>query len=156
MAINPNTDFTAYTPLSAAQQNRFPRGVMSYVQSTSNATVTTSEVITLTAPSFTAVANRYYRITYYEPAAQTPAGAGNYVLSKIRRTNLAGTQLQGGQLQNSGATQVGNTLVTTIVTTFSAGSVVLVASGLSSSGSVTWFRGSDFPAFLVVEDIGPA
>lgn len=156
MAINPNTNFSSGAVLTADQQNRFPRGIMAYVQNTSNATITTTEAVTLTAASFTAVANRYYKITYHESAATTPAGATNYCLSGIRITSATGTKLMGAQLQNSGASQVANTLVTTWVGTLSAGSTVIVATGAVNAGTVTWYRGAEFPAFLVVEDIGPA
>jgi len=156
MAINPNTDFSTGAVLTAAQQNRFPRGIMAYAQNTSNATVTTTETVLLTATTFTAVANRYYKITYHESAATTPAGATNYLLSGIRITNATGTKLMGAQLQNSGASQVANTLDTVWVGTLSAGSTVIVATGAVNSGSVTWYRGAEFPAFIVVEDIGPA
>ncbi len=156
MAINPNTEFTSGQVFTASQANRFPRGIMAYVQSTTNATVTATEAVTLTAASFMAVPNRYYKITYHESAATTPAGATNYCLSSIRITNVAGTKLMGAQLQNSGASSVANTLVTTWVGTLAQGSTVIVASAAVNTGSVTWYRGSEFPAFLVIEDIGPA
>ena len=45
MAINPNTDFSSGAVLTAAQQNRFPRGVMAYAQTTtSDATITVEEI----------------------------------------------------------------------------------------------------------------
>ena len=37
MAINPNTDFTAGAVLTAAQQNRFPRGVVALTFDTATA-----------------------------------------------------------------------------------------------------------------------
>jgi len=44
MAINPNTDFSVSDVLTAAQQNRFPRGVVAYttVTATDN-NITTEE-----------------------------------------------------------------------------------------------------------------
>jgi hypothetical protein len=155
MAINPNVDFVSGDVLTAAQQNRFPRGVMALATSTSNGSFST-ETTQLTTASFTAVANRYYRITYYDPAVQTPAGAGNFTAGRIRLTNSSGTQYALGQLQASGGTQVGNTLNVSVVTTLSAGSTVLVATLEANTGTQNAFRGATFPAFLVVEDIGPA
>jgi hypothetical protein len=61
MAINPNTDFTAGQVLTAAQQNRFPRGVMGYAVSTANHALTTSTSdVTGMSLTFTGVANRLY------------------------------------------------------------------------------------------------
>lgn len=62
MAVNPNTDFTAGQILTAAQQNRFPRGAMGYASSTANLSLTTTsqDVLSLT---FTAVTGRLYRAT---------------------------------------------------------------------------------------------
>jgi hypothetical protein len=75
MAISPNVDFVSGAILTAAQQNQFPRGIMQRVASTSSATGTNTETVTLTLPAFTAVANRYYRITYFEPYIETLAAA---------------------------------------------------------------------------------
>ena len=46
MAINPNTDFSAGAVLTAAQQNRFPRGVVAFSSSqTSSAAIGTTETV---------------------------------------------------------------------------------------------------------------
>jgi len=42
MAINPNTDFTSGAVLTAAQQNRFPRGVMALATSSTSYVLTTT------------------------------------------------------------------------------------------------------------------
>jgi hypothetical protein len=156
MAINPNTDFSTGQVLTAGQQNRFPRGVMALVTSASNGTFSNTETAQLTTASFTALADRYYKITYFDPAVQTPAGAGNFTVSRLRITSVSGTQFASGQLQASGATQAANTLELVAVTPLPAGSVVLVASLQSNTGTQNAFRGAAFPAFLLVEDIGPA
>lgn len=156
MAINPNTDFLAGAVLTAAQQNRFPRGVMAFATSTTSPAITTTETVLLTTASFTAVANRNYRITYYEPAVQTAAGAANYVTNRIRLTNAAGTQFGAGQIQQSGATQVANALCVVTVTTLTAGATVIVGTSQLNTGSTNAFRSAGSAAFLIVEDIGPA
>lgn len=155
MAINPNTNFTAGAVLTADQQNRFPRGVVAYVQSTTSTTFA-GETVQLTTSAFTAVANRYYRVTYYEPSVQTPAGATNYTFAYIRLTNISGTQLRYGQLQASGASQVANVLNVSGVMTFSAGSTVLVATLTANTGTQNAFRSATSVGYLLVEDIGPA
>ena len=156
MAVNPNTDFTSGSVLTAAQQNRFPRGIMAFVQSTTSDTTITAEEIQLTSASFTAVANRYYRITYYEPQIVTPATAGAFVTSGIRLTNLAGTRYQTGIMQNAPATGVNFSMTTVWVGTLTAGSTVIVSTLTCSSGTAGATRSATAPGQLTVEDIGPA
>ena len=93
MAINPNTDFTAGQVLTAAEQNRFPRGIVAFVESTSSSGAITAQTVTLTAPAFTAVANRYYKITYFEPVLQ-PSGPPGFITARLRLNNVSGTELQ--------------------------------------------------------------
>jgi hypothetical protein len=153
MPINPNTDFSSGAVLTAAQQNRFPRGIVAFAQTTTTDASITSEEVTLTSSSFTAVANRYYRIHYYEPQISTAGGAGTFFVGKIRRTNISGTILQ------SGIIQVGeNNFYLHIMWTgtLTAGSTTIVATGVSSGAAWTATRSSTAPAQLIVEDIGPA
>ena len=156
MAINPNTDFSSGAVLTADQQNRFPRGVMARNEVTASDTTITAEEVQITGSSFTAVANRYYRITYYEPQIGLPATAGVFGLARIRLTNLVGTQLQLGIVQNAPATGVSYSQPTVWVGTLTAGSTVVVATLLCSSGTATATRSATAPAQLIVEDIGPA
>jgi len=158
MAINPNTDFSSGAILTADQQNRFPRGVMALATSTTSYTLTTSEVIaTGMSVSFTAVANRYYRITYFEPQAQTASFASNTSLT-LRQTNASGTVLQNTVFQNeSNATdQSGMTVIRTM--TFTAGSITVVGTAKCSltTGTPQLIRDSTRQAQLLIEDIGPA
>ena len=156
MAINPNTDFTSGSVLTAAQQNRFPRGVVAFTAVTSSDTTITVEEIQITATTFTAVASRYYRITYFEPQVTTPATSGATITARIRPTNLAGTQIVQSQVQNSAAVATGYSICCSCVTTFGAASVVIVASLQSSTGTSTATRSATAPAYILVEDIGPA
>lgn len=68
MAINPNTDFTTGAILTAAQQNRFPRGVMG-TQTLTTAFATTAPNTTAQDSgmtlTFTEQSGRIYRITAY-------------------------------------------------------------------------------------------
>jgi hypothetical protein len=156
MAINPNTDFTAGQVLTAAQMNRFPRGIVAYAERVSNFGCTTSEQVAITASTFTAVANRYYKITYFEPGANPIPGAGNSITTKIRLTNASGTIYQTTNRQESGATSVTNPLMAETVETFAAGSVVIVGTAIANTSTPTLFAGATQPAFILVEDIGPA
>jgi hypothetical protein len=73
---------------------------------------------------YVAVANRYYRIKYYEPTANPAAGAGSFIDLRIKH---GATQLQNDNTYDktlSGATSAANKSATTlcfVVTTFSAG-----------------------------------
>lgn len=131
-------------------------GLVASGSATSNSSITTTEAVQVTASTFTAVASRYYKITYYEPIITPAAGAGNYITLNIRLTNASGTVYTSGQSQATGATAgsaIGN-LVT--IQTFSAGSVVLVGSAIVNTGSGACYRGATAPARILVEDIGPA
>ena len=156
MAIAPNTTFVAGNILTAAQMNALPFGVVAFAQSTANDATITAEEIQITASTFTAIANRNYRITYYEPQVTMPSTVGVFVQSRIRLTNLAGTQYQVGLIQNSEATTVAFSMATVWIGTLTAGSTVIVASLLCSSGTATATRGANQPAQITVEDIGPA
>lgn len=151
MAINPNTDFTAGAVLTAAQQNRFPRGVMAFTAVTTSDTTITTEEVQVTGSSFTAVANRYYKVTYYEPGISATNTSGN---ARIRLTNIAGTvyQLQGFAVPSAG----GGFVHMSAVTTLTAGATNFVATLSSDSGTIQATRSSTRYAFLLVEDIGPA
>lgn len=156
MAISPNDNFTAGQILTATECNQFPRGIVAFAQSTANDTTITAEEIQLTASTFTAVANRYYRIIYHEPKVSTPATAGASVNSRLRLTNLAGAQLQIGEMQNAPATAISFSMNTVWVGTLTAGSTVIVASLSCSSGTAGTTRSATQPAQITVEDMGPA
>ena len=158
MAINPNTQFSSGAVYTADQANRFPRGVMALAtSSTSYVLTTTLTATTGMSVTFTAVANRYYKITYYEPQAQTPGAASTYTELDLRLTNAAGAS-QGTSLIFTPSTLI-QTGVTVVATkTFSAGSVTLVGCALSSSttGAPNLIRSAPRAAILLVEDIGPS
>ena len=155
MAINPNTDFSSGAVLTAAQQNRFPRGVMAYVEATGLETYGTTEAVKLTAPAFTAVANRYYKMTYFEPTIQLASGTSQTSEMRIRQTNASGTVFAFSQLQSQSATQTSQFGITQTFVTLSAGSITVVATMKSSTGTPALFRSGN-RAFLLVEDLGPA
>lgn len=152
MAINPNTDFTAGAILTAAQQNRFPRGVMAVGNKTSvqNGITTATEIVN--SGSFTAVANRYYRITF--TAYNNYKTTTGDVQFRIQKTSTAGTQIASTNRTAVGATQFGATVVA--VTTLTAGAQTVIGSITSSTGSVASEPSATAPAQIIVEDIGPA
>jgi hypothetical protein len=150
-----NTDFTAGQILTAAQQNNFPRGQMAYVESTTAAFPIGAEQVQLTTPSFTAVAGRRYKITYYEPAMANNSGGTPVNVMRIRLTNITGTILQSGS--NAVVTTNGRiSPCITRVVTLSAGATVLVATMASVGNVGICNRDADNIACLIVEDIGSA
>ena len=150
MAITPNTLFSSGAIYTADQANRFPRGVMQYnTNSTTDASVTAEE-IQITLSAFTAATGRLYRISYYEPGfgSSTPAA----MTMRIRLTNLAGAVQQTGIVYNTG-TQQQNGFIQSVVS-FTAGSIVLVATLQNSTGTGSANRSATAQGVLMVEDIG--
>ena len=127
-----------------------PWGLVSFGTFTSGSSVssffTTTNMPTVT---FTAVANRYYKITWYEP--EVVANGYNYL--ELRQTNATGTLLSRAWADVSGE-GVAMTIMAGPLT-FSAGSVTLVTV-LNTSGNGFCTRGASEVARLIVEDIGPA
>ena len=157
MAINPNTDFVAGQILTAAQMNRFPRGIVAEASSTTtNSSITSTEAITITASTFTAVANRYYRITYIEPSAAPSTGVQNTIFTKIRLTNASGTTYGQGQYQQETNNATNCTITIVALATFSAGSVVVVGTAVVNGGTGNLARSASAIARIIVEDVGPA
>ena len=148
---NPNTAFSSGAVYTADQANRFPRGLMAYNAVTTSDTTITAEEIQITAPAFTAVAGRLYRLTYYEPGFGGSAGA--QLTMRIRLTNLAGAIQQQGIVYNNSFYQQNGIIVG--YSTFSAGSVVLVGTCQQSAGTGTANRSATAFAVISVEDVGP-
>jgi hypothetical protein len=158
MAINPNTDFTTGAVYTADQANRFPRGIVAEATSnTSSGAIGTSETVTLTSSSFTAVANRYYKITYNEPVVQA-SGPPGFMTFRIRLTNISGTVLQYVDAEPVVSTGSDGQVVTLLVmTTLTAGSTVIVATARANSSTLTCYGGAPgVVRQLIIEDIGPA
>ena len=160
MSISPNTQFYSGNIFTAVQANQFPRGIMGFASSTSNYTLTTTMTATTgMSVTFTAVASRYYKITYYEPIAETTTVSGGQTNLKIFQTSTAGTQLTSTVLQNSAALKVlGGVSAIAIISNFTAGSNTVIGAGstTSTTGTPLLQRNLFFPSFILVEDMGPA
>jgi hypothetical protein len=149
-----NTTFTSGQILTAAQMNNLPWGVAALTSKTSDSAITTTETVFITA-SFTAVANRYYRITYFEGDIYNANGANPAnIIGRIRTgTTTAGTELQFATLATlPGGEGIINAVV---VKTFTAGAQSVCASLVQSLGTGTAFHTATRPGQLIVEDIGP-
>jgi len=153
MAISPNTTFTA-SVLTTTQMNALPFGVVAYAQTTTSDTTITAEEIQVTSTTFTAIANRYYRITYYEPQVST--ALSGFLVGYIRKTNVAGTQYASSIFQSPTGSQLNGYLNVQAVTTFTAGSTTVVGTMTSGIGTSSARRAAAYPAWILVEDIGTA
>ena len=153
MAISPNTTFVSGAILTAAQQNQFGFGIVALTTSTSTDTFTNSEKVMLTSTSFTAIANRYYKITYFEPSQLSSAGTSESE-ARLRLTNISGTVQQTGNIYTTSV--VYQSQVCQVITTLSAGSTTICATQTAATGTTTCRRSATNKAFILVEDIGPA
>ena len=160
MAIAPNTTFVIGQVLTAAQANAFPFGNVALASSATSYTMTTAAVQTTgMTVSWTAIANRNYKVTYYEPQVTTPSTLSGFTTIRLYENSVAtGPQLQQGFVQNSAAVSLSGSLTLTYVGTFSAGTRTVIGAGLASSvtGTPIAARSALSKAFLLVEDMGPA
>ena len=155
MAISPNTDFTSGQILTAQNANQWPRGVVALSLVTSNTTTASSVEATRTSVTWTAVANRYYKITWVEGNVQNGANAS--VNNQYLRTTTTGGTIIGNTTIYYPSASLQQGSVTSCVTTFSAGSQTVFARVVSNAGTNTTYNGSATqPAYLLVEDLGLA
>lgn len=155
MAIAPNVTFVSGAVLTAAQQNAFGFGVVALSLVTSNQTTNSSVEATRTSVTWTAIASRYYKITWVEGNVQNGVNA-SVNNQYLRTTSTSGTIIGNTTIYYpSSSLQQGS--VTSCVTTFSAGSQTVFARVVSNAGSNTTYNGTATqPAYLLVEDIGPS
>jgi hypothetical protein len=126
-----------------------PWGLVGFGTSTSGSSVTSYFTTTnMPTVTFTAVANRYYKITWYEP--EVVANGYNYL--ELRQTSSSGTLLSRAWSDVAGE-GVAMTIMAGPVT-FSAGSVTLVTV-LNTNALGFCTRGASEVARLIVEDVGP-
>ena len=157
MAISPNDDFTAGQVLTATECNNFPRGVMALTKATATDATVTTEEVQITSSSFTAVANRYYKITYFEPAMSVNSASVVFTLKIRQGTTTAGTQLASALAVNTSGSIFNPTEgICYAVTTFSAGATQVCATLACTAGTASASRSATQAAFILVEDIGPA
>ena len=155
MAVAPNTTFVSGAVLTAAQQNAFPRGLMTdIVTATTNYNLTTSFVTQLTSASFTAVTGRLYRITYFEPTSRGNTAAGS--ATNDFQIKSGATVLTIGAGASTSTSNLFTTVNIMYVGALTAGATVITAVAQSSSttGTPQLQRSATAPAFLTIEDIG--
>jgi hypothetical protein len=153
MAISPNDTFTSGQILTAQECNQFPFGVVAYAQSTTTDTFTTAEKVMLTSTSFTAIASRYYKITYFEPSQINSVATGESA-TNLRLTNISGAIQQTSNLWTTSVVYASQ--ISQVITTLTAGATTICATQTAAAGTTTCRRSASNKAFIVVEDIGPA
>jgi len=150
MPANPNTAFSALTPFTAAQANRFPRGLMGDASSTSTYTLTATVAdIPGMSVTFTAASGRLYRGNY---ACQNALPGA--VTSRMRMDwDLDGVVIcrtYGGMLNQ------GYPMFASILFQPSAGSRTLKLRALYDIGAAsTLFADATSPMRIWIEDMGP-
>ena len=155
MAINPNTTFVANAVLPASQMNRLPFGIVALATNTTanQPTITTKVDLTGMSVTWTAIANRNYKITYHIYAIPTTTNACFSV-------NLQqSTTVKQISITNGGVATAGTTCNGIYISSFSAGSTTLKLTGATTAGSLgsfTFAADATLPWILCVEDIGPA
>ena len=149
MSINPNTQFSSGAVYTADQANRFPRGVMAFVKQTANVAFGLETTI-ITATAFTAVANRYYRIIFFQPAmTNTIAG---YSVLKIKNGATVLNSCNSAQFNTAATGYAGQCEG---IFTFTAGSTTITGTLTSTNTGNSVATATQF-GFLSIEDIGPA
>ena len=137
----------------ASMLTKAPRGIINRVTAitTQNFTTTSSVDFTSLSITFTAVANRYYKISFSLPSVT--GSASNRFVTQIRD----GSNNELLAIYNE-VTSLGFSIAAYTVKTFSAGSTTIKLSGYRDAGSNTIgsFGASTSPMELIVEDIGAA
>jgi hypothetical protein len=126
---------------------------MSFVEKTSNTAGVTTETVIVTLPSFTAVANRYYRVTGMLGIVYSSPAANNSFTARIRKgTTTSGTALQTADVQVASAAS-GQQITIIWTGTLTAGAQQMVLTGEATAGS-SWFGSATQPLQFLIEDIG--
>lgn len=125
-------------------------GLRSLVTRTSGVSIG-GETVVFTSSTFTAVANRYYRLTWFEPFI-TNSGA-LYSVMKFRLTNISGTII-GESLPDQADGNNPAIGLLEVVRTFTAGSTTVVATLVSTHTSTLNASANQIASF-VIEDVGP-
>ena len=130
-------------------------GLVGSASTTTSDTSITAEEVELTV-TWTAIANRYYKLSWFEPDTGIAGPGGAAIVLRFRLTNLTGTQLQLAYTWVIGSS-VDTVSQCIYYGTFSAGSTTVVATA-QNGGGVTFQlnRGTGKSGFFLVEDIGPA
>lgn len=149
MAINPNTDFVAGAVLTAAQQNRFPRGIVAFA-TRNTVFAPTNTISDLASVTFTAVANRYYRYSLYAGGADSSAQL--YLTTSLTDGSNSVLNAVTQVIRGPGLPDIVHFVT---VRTESAGSITRKIRMQTNVGNASMISSTQIMSF-VVEDLGPA
>lgn len=139
-------NFVAGTPLTAADMNLLPGGIVSRDASASSGTANAGLTGVITAPSFVAATGRRYRVTIsWGGTIQVGAGASEVQIHR----GTPGTTLTTSARNAAAGTVPGGSYVTTDVP--GAGAVVYALYTFTSATTVQLQSNYE----IIVEDIGP-
>lgn len=148
MAVNPNTDFSSGSVLTAAQQNRFPRGVVAENSRATTYATTGTYVDVLTCSSFTAVANRLYQVTFTCMNAAVAAVGSRAAVKLLEDANTVTIGYQS-------TAALGVVLQMTGLFTATGSTVVKAQIKHDVGSSSDFYADASSPMRLWVEDLGP-
>jgi hypothetical protein len=145
---------TTGSVLTATEYNYLPRGRVEYAERTSTVTVNTgASDITGCSVTFTALANRYYKITGHT-LMNSNHGAAQDIDFRIVVDGTAQRTFPNTLFANPGP---GDRMSFTVVyvTTLTAGSHTIKLQGnFSAGGSNTFDASTSNPSFILVEEVG--
>lgn len=131
-----------------------PWGVLAVVSSTGGSGGVSSETVLQTTPSFTAVANRYYRISF--TCTYVGSVAGSLFQFVLRKDNISGTQyLNQRVVIPPSPFQDSTSLVGYIIPTAGSQTVCVTAAYIAGGGGTIALI-SGLHAQIIVEDMGPS
>jgi hypothetical protein len=151
VAANPNVDLVSGQILTASISNRWPRGVVAYNNNLTTDSTVTVEEQEVAPVTFTAVANRLYKLTYFEPGFGGTAASA--MIMRIRKTNITGAIMNECSVYNSTVQQQSGILVA--YDTLTAGSNTFLCTLQCSAGTGSATRSATKYANFCVEDLGP-
>lgn len=130
-----------------------PWGVVGYIKRTAGSYVATTSFADVTgiSVSFTAVANRAYRVTYSALVGKTTSGG----TAEFQITDGANTK-QYEMFEQMALNDYTIVTISAVVTGLAAGSQTLKVRAKTSVATTTVFATTDYPSSFIVEDIGPA
>lgn len=145
----PVSDFTAGDVLTAANLNMLPRGLMAIATATTaQNTISATTDVTSLSVTWTAVANRRYRISVVIPSISQVSTAGYWSAYITDGSNVVKQQSQG----YLGGSEDGFVVMELVESSLSAGSTTRKARIGTSGGTLN--LNAVGTRYIVVEDIG--
>ena len=149
--------FIAGDVLTATDMNLLPGGIMGYAQVTADqASISAVADLTSLTVTWTAVSARRYRTSFYVNANSSTVVAGNNPIS-IFITDSSNTIKAQAVCTDNEAVLETMTLVGSVCETGLSGSTTRkLRAQQTGGGTMDLLAAATYPAYILVEDIGPA